>query len=371
MAVRGAAALAACHLGELDEAERHLAAGRQAVQDAAEVPPRAWWCPAAANIVALFRGDHVRAEQLAREALAVADSRCGRRSCSATSSSARLYGGQPTAAQAALPAVVRRAREVGAPTALAWACFLEGEVRLVTDPLAAVEPLREAVVGARAVGTAYVEGVAMVSLLSAAVRSGDHGVAVETFPDAVRHWQRSGMWVQQWTTLRLLAELLVELDVLEPAAVLLGAADADADAPRVSGPDVDRVRALAAAVDGVARCGGRRPPARPGGRPHPARGARPRARRRAAGRGRRRPLRTRGNPLPRTGRPGGRCPGRREGGLVSAVWWDVRTCSWRGGAPPGAPPVVLGARRRGSTAPTVPVQPTAGADRREAVVRST
>ena len=162
---------------------------------------------------------------------------------------ARLYGGQPAAAHAALPVVVRRAREVGAPTTLAWASFLEGEVLLVTDPPAAVAPLREAVVRARAVGAAYVEGVAMVSLLSAAVRAGDYGVAVATFPDAVRDWQRSGMWVQQWTTLRLLAELLVDLEVLEPAAVLLGAAAADADAPRVSGPDVDRARALVAALE--------------------------------------------------------------------------------------------------------------------------
>ena len=248
MAVRGAAAHAACHMGELDEAERHVAAGRQATQVAPQVPPRAWWRPAAANIIALFRGDTVRAEQLAQEALAVADSPLWQTILLGDVVLARLYGGQPTAAQAALPAVVRRAREVGAPTALAWASFLEGEVLLVTDPTAAVGPLREAVVGARAVGTAYVEGVAMVSLLSAAVRSGDHGVAVTTFPDAVRHWQRSGMWVQQWTTLRLLAELLVDLDVLEPAAVLLGAAEADADAPRLSGPDVDRARVLAAAL---------------------------------------------------------------------------------------------------------------------------
>jgi len=250
VAVQGAAAQAAFLLGELDAAERYIAAGRQAAAEAAGPVEPGWWCDAAANIVALFRGDHARAERLAQQALSTADSPLWQVILLGDIVLARLYRGALASASDALPAVVRRAREVGCPTGLAWARFLEGEVRLASDPLGAVTSLREAVALARSVGTVYVEGVALVSLLSAAVRTGDRLVAVATFLDAVRHWQRSGMWVQQWTTLRLLAELLVDLGIAEPAAALLGAGAADPDAPLVSGADVDRARAVRAALDG-------------------------------------------------------------------------------------------------------------------------
>ncbi len=223
---------------------------------------------------------------------------------------ARLYGGSG-AAHAALPVVVRRARRSGTDHAGVGELL---EARCCSHrPAGRRRPLRERWYGP-AVGAAYVEGVAMVSLLSAAVVAGDHGVAVATFPDAVRHWQRSSMWVQQWTTLRLLAELLVDLEVLEPAAVLLGAADADADAPRVSGPDVDRARALVAALE---RSRG------PADTAAAARGA-ALSRREVlelaldvalpAAAAAIRWEHARRTPS-RTGRPGGRCPDRTRGGL--------------------------------------------------------
>lgn len=241
VAVQGAAAQAAYLRGDLDEAQRYVDAGSRAADAATE---RAWWCPAAATIVALFRGEHGRAEQLARRALAGADSPLWRVILHGDIALARLYGGDVRAARSALLPCARLADEAGIPTGRAWARYVEGEIGLVDDPAEAVVALRDAVSLARSVGTGFVEGVAMVSLISAAVRTGDHRTAVATLPDAVRHWQRSGMWVQQWTTLRLLAELLVDLGVEEPAAVLLSAAAADSDAPTVSGADADRAHAF-------------------------------------------------------------------------------------------------------------------------------
>ena len=79
---------------------------------------------------------------------------------------------------------------------------------------------------------------------------------------AIGHWQRlGGMWVQQWTTLRILAELLGSLGLDEEATVLLAAADTHKEeAPEVVGTDAERERALRAALrsrlgaNGYARC---------------------------------------------------------------------------------------------------------------------
>jgi hypothetical protein len=52
----------------------------------------------------------------------------------------------------------------------------------------------------------------------------------------------AGMWPQVWTTVRLAAELLADLDDPEPAATLLGAADADPLAPAVLADERARQR---------------------------------------------------------------------------------------------------------------------------------
>lgn len=101
-----------------------------------------------------------------------------------------------------------------------------------------------------------------LGLLSAAIRAADHGRAIDAVPTVIGHWQGlGGMWVQQWTTLRILAELLGSLRLDEEAAVLLAAADMhNEEAPEVVGADAERERALRTALrtrlghDGYARC---------------------------------------------------------------------------------------------------------------------
>jgi hypothetical protein len=73
---------------------------------------------------------------------------------------------------------------------------------------------------------------------------------------AIRGWQRTGSWFQQWTTLRTLAILLAERGADEQAAVLLGAADAALEAPAIGGaeaPAYDALRFRLASRLGAAR----------------------------------------------------------------------------------------------------------------------
>jgi predicted ATPase/DNA-binding SARP family transcriptional activator len=226
VAVHGAAAQACYLQGNLGAAEDIIARGL-AVASRNEGVPRAWWCVAAANVVALFRGDHDRAERLAVEALGEANqSPLWQTILAGDVVLARLYSGDVDGARTATAACSRLAASSGSPTALAWGRFIEGEVALVQDPGHAVDLLEEALAIARTVNSSFVEGVAMVSLLSAAIRAADHGRAIDAVPMVIGHWQGlGGMWVQQWTTLRILAELLGSLRLDEEAAVLLAAAD--------------------------------------------------------------------------------------------------------------------------------------------------
>jgi predicted ATPase/DNA-binding SARP family transcriptional activator len=245
-AVHGAAAQACYLQGDLGAAEDHITAG-VAAGSSGGTPDRAWWCTAAANIVALFRGEHAESERLAAEALEQADdSPVWRTILAGDIVLARLYAGKVDRARDAVGRCVRLAAASGSPTALAWSHYVDGEVALVDDPVHAVKLLGEAVDLARTVGATFVEGVAMVSLFSAAVRADNHQRALEAVPQVIGHWQRlGGMWVQQWTTLRILVELLVTLGLLDEAAVLLAAADTDEnDAPEVTGADAEREDAL-------------------------------------------------------------------------------------------------------------------------------
>ncbi|WP_159800794.1 BTAD domain-containing putative transcriptional regulator [Arthrobacter zhaoguopingii] len=241
VAVQSAAAQAACLQGDLDEAERLLVAARQTLKAHPQVSQRAWLCPASANIVAIFRGSYLEAERLAREAFdAPSVSPLWRVILLADIALARLYRGDVEGARDAVTPCVRLAAAVGCPAGRSFAYFVDGEVALVDDPDRAATALEEAVAAARTVKAGYVEGVAMVSLLSGAMRGRDYGRAAAAFPAVIEHWQRSGMWVQQWTTLRLLAELLTDLDRPRPAVVLLSAAECAPEASVVGGPEADR-----------------------------------------------------------------------------------------------------------------------------------
>lgn len=55
--------------------------------------------------------------------------------------------------------------------------------------------------------------------------------ALDGYRDLIGYWERTGGWVQQWTTLRNLAALLRSLGDADTATFLEAAADAAPDAP--------------------------------------------------------------------------------------------------------------------------------------------
>ncbi len=104
--------------------------------------------------------------------------------------------------------------------------------------------LDQAIDLARASGASFVVAIAGVTRATVAARRGDLGYACALYADVIRYWRRTGSRTQQWTTLRNVAELLAQTDHDTVAAILLLAADADPDAPEVTGDEAERLASL-------------------------------------------------------------------------------------------------------------------------------
>lgn len=109
---------------------------------------------------------------------------------------------------------------------VAFAHYCRGETRLDLDPQDAATSFERAIVLARGVSNALIEGVSLVSLASLRARRGETATALRLFRDVVSHWRRVGDHTHQLTTVRNLVQLLTEAGAREPAAVLHGAVTA-------------------------------------------------------------------------------------------------------------------------------------------------
>ena len=135
------------------------------------------------------------------------------------------------------------------PAARAFARYARGECRAESDPVAALELVEQAVDLAASCGAWFVEGVARLTAATLRARHEDPAAAAPAYAELLRHWRRSGDLTQQWTTLRNVAELLVRLEVDEPAVTIAAAADTDPSAPPTFGTESDRLeRALTTAA---------------------------------------------------------------------------------------------------------------------------
>jgi predicted ATPase/DNA-binding SARP family transcriptional activator len=141
----------------------------------------------------------------------------------------------------------------GSPTARAQADYALGLALENTDPIEALQLLQRAArVGAEA-GNRWIEAFALTEVHSLRAHQGDHLLALAGYAEVVDTWYRGGDWANQWLSIRRVLGILVELGVLEPAAVLhgalaaVGAAEAmpiaPAEAERLSG-SVAEVRSL-------------------------------------------------------------------------------------------------------------------------------
>jgi hypothetical protein len=125
-----------------------------------------------------------------------------------------------------------------------FVAYTRGELASENDPDAAVAAFEQAYAQCDARGHVYNREVAAIGRAAVLVRCGRGAEAAVACHALVGNLFRLGMWPQVWTTIRLAAELLVAVDDLEPAVVLLSAADADRLSPPLLGADLERRQAL-------------------------------------------------------------------------------------------------------------------------------
>jgi predicted ATPase/DNA-binding SARP family transcriptional activator len=142
------------------------------------------------------------------------------------------------------------------PTELAFADYVAGEVRLEVEPAAALPLLERARDRALEAGNRFIASIAGASAASCAARAGNAARALAGFGRVIDAFHRSAAWPQLWTTVRSLAEALVQLERYEHAAVLIGALEGGGVRPVVRGADLPRLartRETLAAVLGTER----------------------------------------------------------------------------------------------------------------------
>ena len=114
-----------------------------------------------------------------------------------------------------------------------FAAYTRGELVATRDPEAALRWFERAYRQCATAGHSYNRDVAAIGRAAALLRTGRRGPAADACRQVIHTLRAAGMWPQVWTTVRLAAELLADLDDPEPAATLLAAADADPLAPAV------------------------------------------------------------------------------------------------------------------------------------------
>jgi predicted ATPase/DNA-binding SARP family transcriptional activator len=237
--------------------------------------PRAATVLGAAARSAYIRGDHARAERLARDGLARARDAEGRWFCHAALANAALSrgafaevvahkraaaehaarpdGGLGVAALAATYAGdLDQARELHAalvaqgplpPTVQAFAHYAAGEIENAAGRAdRAEEHYLAAIAGARATGATFVAGIASVGLVTVRAAAGRTADALRGYREIVEYFAQAGNWTQLWVTLRNLAVLLRRLGDAEEADLLDAAADQAPDAPPAAEPAPHAVR---------------------------------------------------------------------------------------------------------------------------------
>jgi tetratricopeptide (TPR) repeat protein len=196
----------------------------------------AWrWCHSALANSLLSRGDLAAAERHAVRAAEL----CGRPS--------EHYGIAALAATYA--GRLERAREFNtmlagvatSATLRALRAYVAGEIENAAGHLDTAEThYVEAISVSGSARSTFIEGIATVGLVTVRAAAGRITEALAGYQELIDYWERTGGWLQQWTTLRNLAFLLRRLGDHEPALFLAAAADCAPDAPAVNDGVWDR-----------------------------------------------------------------------------------------------------------------------------------
>ena len=221
-AALGIAAEAAYHKGDHARADRLARAGLDLASDETDT----WYCLFPLAVAELARGAYAEAVE---HALAAAAASPGPRDGLGIAALATAYAGDLEQARTLNGRGISLAES---PSMLSWGEYVEGEI----DNLAGESELAEqhyvrAIDLARTSGATFLVGVATVGLLTVRARAGRIHEALTGYRQVIDYFARTGNWTHQWATLRNLADLLRELDDHEPAAMIDSAADRAPDAP--------------------------------------------------------------------------------------------------------------------------------------------
>jgi len=119
---------------------------------------------------------------------------------------AAVYSGDVDLARRSLAEADTWAAAVGSPSEAALCRYNWGEL-LGPDPTA-VRQYEEAISLASAVGATFVTSISRVGLAATLAANHHHRRAIDEFEVVIRYWRTTGNQIQQWTTLRNVADLL-------------------------------------------------------------------------------------------------------------------------------------------------------------------
>jgi predicted ATPase/DNA-binding SARP family transcriptional activator len=229
-AVLGTAAEAAYHRGDHPRAELLARTGLERSTDARG----SWVCLMVRSVVALARGAYAEVVDLSEAAAALT---ALPRENLGIAALAMAYGGDLDQAR-----TLNERGRAGAvsPTMLAWGAYVDGEIEnLAGRGEPAEHHYLRAIDLARTSGATFLVGVATVGLLTVRATAGRVHDALRGYREVIDYFARTGNWTHQWTTLRNLADLLHQLGDHHQANLLDTAADHAPDAPAVDGYPAD------------------------------------------------------------------------------------------------------------------------------------
>jgi predicted ATPase/DNA-binding SARP family transcriptional activator len=221
-AVLATAGEAAYHRGDHGKADRLARAGLERATDRIG----SGYCRLPLSVAALARGAYA---ETVEHALAAAEQGFRSSEMLGVAALALAYSGDPDGAR-----VLNERGLAGAasPTMRSWGAYVTGEIETsIGRRDRAEQHYVRAVDLARTAGATFLVGVASVGLLAAQAATGRATEALTGYREVVDYFARTGNWTHQWTTLRNLADLLRRLGDEEPADLLDAAADRAPDAP--------------------------------------------------------------------------------------------------------------------------------------------
>jgi tetratricopeptide (TPR) repeat protein len=124
-----------------------------------------------------------------------------------------------------------------APSARAHHHYVAAEIDALAGSWETAEQhYRDAIEFAVAANAAFVHGVASVGLVALYTTRRQHRQALHGYAELIDHWERTGAWTQQWTTLRNAADLFDQLGDHQLGAILRHAADHAPEAANIAQP---------------------------------------------------------------------------------------------------------------------------------------